>query len=324
MAYDRESGAVIGRGGVSWVHVDGAERIEVGWALRDRFQGHGYATEIGAAAVRFAFDEFDVDEVVAYTEPHNVRSRAVMSRLGMRYTHDFVHEGESFVMYVVGRADHTRRDIRTTYDAVARRYEARFLDELAHKPRDRALLEAFATNVDDPVIEVGCGPGQVGAFVRALGRRVVGIDLSDAMARLASARLDAALTGDMRALPLATESAGAVLAFYSVIHLPRAELPVAVREFARVVRPGGRVLFSAHEGDGEITRDEFLDVPVTFSATMFQLDELTDAVRDAGLDVVLAERRPPVPTEAQTMRLYVEATKPRARKDGRRGSTTAG
>jgi hypothetical protein len=70
-------------------------------------------------------------------------------------------------------------------------------------------------------------------------------------------------------------------------------------------------LYSAHEGDGEIARDEFLDVPVTFSATLFQLDELVDAARSARLDVVRAERRPPVPTEAQTMRLYVEATKPR-------------
>jgi SAM-dependent methyltransferase len=131
------------------------------------------------------------------------------------------------------------------------------------------------------------------------------------MARLAHARLDAALTADMRALPFATNGAGAVLAFYSVIHLPRAELSAVVGEFARVVRPGGRVLYSAHEGDGEIARDEFLDVPVTFSATLFQLDELVDAARSARLDVVRAERRPPVPTEAQTMRLYVEATKPR-------------
>jgi SAM-dependent methyltransferase len=242
----------------------------------------------------------------------------------MQYTHDFVHEGESFVMYVINRAEHARRAIRATYDLVASRYEARFLDELVHKPRDRTLLESFAKHVDDPVIEAGCGPGQVGVFVRALGRRVVGIDLSREMARLARARLDATLTSDMRALPFVTNGAGAVLAFYSVIHLPREALPTAVREFARVVRPGGRVLFSAHEGDGVVTRDEFLDVPVTFSATMFQLDELVDAARTAGLDVVVAERRPPVPTEAQTMRLYVEATKPRARDDGRRGSMTAG
>jgi SAM-dependent methyltransferase len=199
--------------------------------------------------------------------------------------------------------------VRATYDAVAQQYEARFLDELAHKPRDRELLEAFASCVEDPVMEIGCGPGQVGAYARGHGRWVVGIDLSTEMARLAHVRLDAALAGDMRALPVATGAAGAVLAFYSVIHLPRAQLSMALREFARVLRPGGRLLCSAHEGDGVVERDEFLGVAVHFGATLFQLDELVAACQDAALDVVTTERRAPVPTEAQTTRLYVEAVK---------------
>jgi RimJ/RimL family protein N-acetyltransferase len=99
MAYDRHSGELIGRGGLSWVHVDGAERLEVGWALRDHCQGQGFATEIGRAALQFAFDDLGVDEVVAYTEPHNARSRAVMERLGMHYSHEMEHEGEVFVLY---------------------------------------------------------------------------------------------------------------------------------------------------------------------------------------------------------------------------------
>ncbi len=45
-------------------------------------------------------------------------------------------------------------DVRATYDTVACRYEDRFLDELAHKPRDRALLGAFAAHVGDPVVDV--------------------------------------------------------------------------------------------------------------------------------------------------------------------------
>jgi hypothetical protein len=59
--------------------------------------------------------------------------------------------------------------LRSTYDHVAGRYEARFLDELQGKPRDRELLEAFAASVGDPFVEVGCGPGQSGAFVRRAG-----------------------------------------------------------------------------------------------------------------------------------------------------------
>lgn len=197
--------------------------------------------------------------------------------------------------------------LRYSYDVVARKYELRFLDELLNKPRDRELLEAYAESVDDPVVEVGCGPGQIGAFVRARGRRVIGLDLSLEMAKLARGRLDASLAADMRTLPLAPGGLGGLLAFYSLIHVRRAELGLVLREFRRVLRPGGRVLLSAHEGEGEVELDEFLDEPVPLAASFFELDELVDASRAAGLNVTLAERRPPYPSEGQTVRLYVEA-----------------
>ena len=60
-----------------------APAIEVGWRLDRRFWGQGIASEGGAAAVRFAFTELGVGEVLAYTAARNERSRRVMRRLGM-------------------------------------------------------------------------------------------------------------------------------------------------------------------------------------------------------------------------------------------------
>jgi SAM-dependent methyltransferase len=199
--------------------------------------------------------------------------------------------------------------LRSTYDALAAKYEDRFVDELRDKPRDRVLLEAFARSAADPVAEIGCGPGQVGAFVVNRGRRVIGVDLSPRMATLASGRLDAALVADMRSLPLATDALGGLLAFYSVIHMRRPALEPVLREFQRVLRPGGHVLFSAHEGEGEVELDEFLQEPVPFAATLFGLDELVQASRAAGLEVTTAEKRGPYASET-TVRLFIAATKP--------------
>jgi SAM-dependent methyltransferase len=190
---------------------------------------------------------------------------------------------------------------------VASRYEAEFLDELDGKPFDRELLRGFAESADDPIAEIGCGPGQVGAFVRERGRCVVGVDLSVEMARLAHARLDMALAGDMRRLPLDSGQLGGLVAFYAVIHLPRAELGAALIEFRRVLRPGGRLLFSVHEGQGQIEQDEFLDQPVPFVATLFELPELVTATSDAGFELKVAHRRAPYESEHQTFRLYIEA-----------------
>ena len=159
------------------------------------------------------------------------------------------------------------------------------------------------------MVDVGSGPGQIGAFVRARGRHVFGADLSPEMARLAGWRLDGAVASDLRALPLASASVGGLLAFYSLIHLRRAELAAGLHELARVLRPGGQLLFSAHEGQDELVTDVFLDEPVPFAATLFSLDELIDATAGAGLTVTLAEQRSPYPSEAQTTRLYVQAAR---------------
>jgi len=197
--------------------------------------------------------------------------------------------------------------VRDSYDRVASTYQTRFLDELAAKPRDRQLLEQLAAAVGDPVLDIGCGPGQIGAFVRAQGRAVVGIDFSARMAALAAGRLDGAVVGDMRALPFASASIGAVVAFYSLIHLRRHELGPVLDELRRVVGPGGRILFSAHEGRGEVELEEFIGEQVPMAASWFELDELVAGAETAGFQVLRAERRQPYSDEGATVRLYVEA-----------------
>lgn len=159
------------------------------------------------------------------------------------------------------------------------------------------------------MIDLGCGPGQVGARLRAGGHRVVGIDLSRAMAARAAIRLDGAVVADMRALPLAPATVGGIVAFYSLIHLRRPELGPALAGLARVLRPGGGLLVAVHEGAGELAGDEFLGERVPFAASLFSLDELAAAVTAAGLTVVRAGSRPAYPGEF-TIRLHVEALRP--------------
>lgn len=200
--------------------------------------------------------------------------------------------------------------LRFSYDQVAERYEEAFRDELAGKQYDRDLLDRLGATVEDPVLEVGCGPGLVGAYLRGRGRRVVGTDLSLGMARRAARRLESAAVADLRALPFGDTSIGAILAFYCIIHVPRPQLEGALGEFRRVLRAGGRLLVSAHEGEGELSVDEFLGEAVPFIATLFTLDELVGATRSAGMEVTLAQRRLPYDGEHPTVRLYVEAKRP--------------
>ncbi len=60
--------------------------VEIGWRLAAEHWGQGYATEAALASARHAFEVVGIRELVAFTTPANVRSQAVMQRIGM--THD--------------------------------------------------------------------------------------------------------------------------------------------------------------------------------------------------------------------------------------------
>ena len=59
--------------------------VEVGWRLKQSAWGHGYASEAARAALAVGWDA-GLDEIVSMTAVTNVRSQAVMQRIGM--THD--------------------------------------------------------------------------------------------------------------------------------------------------------------------------------------------------------------------------------------------
>jgi RimJ/RimL family protein N-acetyltransferase len=89
--------------------------VEVGWRLARPFWGNGYATEAGAAAVRFGFEQLTLEEIVSFTSTINEPSIRVMRRLGMRhdaagdFDHPRVAEGSPLRHHVLYRlAKHPR------------------------------------------------------------------------------------------------------------------------------------------------------------------------------------------------------------------------
>ncbi|MFJ8015615.1 class I SAM-dependent DNA methyltransferase [Streptomyces sp. NPDC096339] len=200
--------------------------------------------------------------------------------------------------------------VRASYDTVAVDYARLLGTELSGKPLDRAMLSAFAESVRGdalgdgpggrPVADVGCGPGRVTAHLAGLGVPTFGIDLSPAMVAVARRTYPGLRfeVGAMAALDVADGVLGGVLAWYSTVHTPPAELPVLFAEFARVLAPGGHFLIAFKSGDRRGRLEHAYGHPVALDVYWTPPELIAGLLAGAGLTETGRLVREPVGDEA--------------------------
>lgn len=204
--------------------------------------------------------------------------------------------------------------VRTTYGVVASSYARELSDELDGLPFERWLLDRVAVAAGVlPVIDAGCGPGHVTAYLVAAGADAQGLDLSPAMVVEAQQRHPDVRyeVGDLRRLmrPAAAVGWGAVLGWYSLIHLAASELPGAVAALARPLASGGLLVLGLHAGDDVRRVTSWFDVEVpALDFVLHDVAAVVAAVYAAGLtDVEWYLRGPHEWRGETTQRLYVVA-----------------
>jgi ubiquinone/menaquinone biosynthesis C-methylase UbiE len=121
-----------------------------------------------------------------------------------------------------------------------RRYSERQVD------LDAACRTALGLTGDEALLDVGCGPGDWPRYLRQTGHRgrLAGLDQSTAMIAAATAAAERLgiewHRGEANALPFPDGSFAVITARHMLYHV--SDIPGALREFARVVGPGGTVL----------------------------------------------------------------------------------
>lgn len=107
------------------------------------------------------------------------------------------------------------------------------------------LLDAAGVVTGSRVLDVGTGPGYAARRASERGAVATGVDIADEVLALARGRQGGIrfLWGDAEELPFAGASFDALVCNFGINHFPRPER--AMREFARVVTPGGGIALSA-------------------------------------------------------------------------------
>ncbi len=205
-------------------------------------------------------------------------------------------------------------NIRESYDRVASEYVAHLADELQHKPFDRMMLALSAELAQGGLLcEVGCGPGHITRYLHDLGANVYGCDISPAMIAQAQARNPHVRyqVSDLRALDAVDHSLAGIIAFYSLIHLPRAEIVPALRHLRDKLAPNGFLMAAYHLQNAEWqdrTLNDWWNIPVNITFLFHTREDLTQYFTDAGYKIeMLTVRAPYAEHEAQTHRAYILA-----------------
>ena len=161
-------------------------------------------------------------------------------------------------------------DAASSYDRVAARYAELVQGGLADLPLESALVEHFARRVvasgDGPVLDAGCGPGQLTRHLASLGLSVSGLDISLGMLRIARRENPGLgfVAATLTQLPVADETCAGLLCWYVLHHVPDDLAHVKTEGYGGL---GMRVHFVRRSADSHarLLRDAGLVVDATIA-----------------------------------------------------------
>jgi SAM-dependent methyltransferase len=183
--------------------------------------------------------------------------------------------------------DERKATVARGYDGIAQSYATWQPGQDDARSRHLARLRAHLP-IGASVLDLGCGTGAHATAALAEDYAVVGVDLSERSLRIAQATLHGVslVLGDIGEVAFAPESFDAVIALYSLIHVPRDEHAEVLDRVASWLRPGGRLVITMGAGVGEDGTGDFLGAEMYWSS--WDGDTNVELVRNSGLDLLEA------------------------------------
>ena len=176
--------------------------------------------------------------------------------------------------------------VLSAYSARAEEYAAALGRMAATAEADRELIARWARGCRGRIVDAGCGPGHWTAYLHDLGLEIEGVDPVERFVKIAREQHPHVTyrQGSFAGLPAGFY--GAVLAWYSVIHIPPQELPGTLASLRDSLQPRGSLLIGFFAGD----RVEAFPHAVV-SAYYWPLQDLGSLLERSGFEVLDLEHR---------------------------------
>lgn len=175
----------------------------------------------------------------------------------------------------------------STYNKIAQIYADRYFDYFKN---DLIHLKRFLRKMPDKgeILDAGCGPGGISHFLNLKRYRVVGVDMSSEMVRMATDRVPQALFQEMdiRELSFPEGAFDGVICSYSLVHIPKRDVLKTLKGFNRVLKTKGVLFLAVHEGEGEKFEEERFAPTERIFVNLFSKDELKRDLEEASFEVI--------------------------------------
>lgn len=180
-----------------------------------------------------------------------------------------------------------------TYDQIADDYLKEFDEPSEH-------IDSFLTALkkSSKILDLGCGPGVDTAYVISKGHAVHAVDGASKMITLAQKQAPEATfeTGDMRELDYGYEQFDGIVASYSLIHVPKADIPDLFSRLVKALKPSGLLFMGLQTGySEELELDEPFNPELKIFINVFSKEEICELLKKHNMTLLeeyerLAER----------------------------------
>lgn len=155
-----------------------------------------------------------------------------------------------------------------------------------------SIFKKFRESVSGKILDLGSGPGREGLILKKSGLEVVCLDASEEMVKITRQKGLESIQADLMKIPIEDQFFDGVWAYTSLLHIPRNDLPKALKEISRVLKEGGIFGLGMIEGDNQEYRESSgVNLPRLF--TFYTKERLEKSLQKAGFEIIYYEEFQP-------------------------------